>query len=556
MCAGSVVLALAVAGVGVAEAKSKRKSAPVRPNVARAVDSGPWKRGYADIVIDAKTGRVLHEENADALRHPASVTKIMTLYLLFEQLESRRLKLDSELPVSAYAARQQPTKLGVKPGSSVSVEDAIKALVTRSANDVSVVIAEAIAGDADTFATMMTRKARALGMSRTVFKNPNGLPDPEQVTTARDLATLGRAIQERFPRYYPYFATRTFYYKGVAIANHNKLLGRVEGLDGIKTGYTAASGFNLVTNVNRDGRHIVAVVLGGTSGGARDARMARLITDELPRAYAGSPTIGPVAEAGEAAEDVSPLRKLANLLPGASAPAAQPQPAAPAPVALIPPVVATPAPVAPAAVAAMPVVKPRAVVASAGMNLLPAAPVTVATSPVPAPAPDRGVAVRAALPPAPGSTDPIVPTAVKTVAVARPVGPVASPSGAPGQLGTLTFSNAGATAQPVKLASAGPVELPRQIAAAAAPAPAGARSGWAIQIGAFGNEAEAQTHIAKARAKAGAALGKADPYTERASKGASEVVRARFAGFTAQASAQQACAALKRSDFACMVVRN
>ncbi|OYW31365.1 MAG: hypothetical protein B7Z45_10420 [Azorhizobium sp. 12-66-6] len=190
----------------------------------------------------------------------------MTLYLLFEQLEAGRLKLDSEMVVSSRAAAQSPSKLNVRAGSTIDVEDAIKAIVTRSANDVAVVIAETVGGTEERFADMMTRKAHALGMSRTNFENANGLPNPRQVTTARDLSILGRAIQERFPREYKYFSTRSFTYKGETIGNHNRLLGRVEGVDGIKTGYTRASGFNLLTSLHRDDRYLIGVVLGGSSG--------------------------------------------------------------------------------------------------------------------------------------------------------------------------------------------------------------------------------------------------------------------------------------------------
>ena len=172
------------------------------------------------------------------------------------------------MEVSEFASEQSPTKLGVKPGSTIEVEDAIKALVTHSANDASVVVAEALAGSEDAFAAMMTRKARALGMSQTIYRNASGLPNDQQVTTARDQSILGLAIQERFPHYYHYFPTRSFTYRGHAIRNHNKLLGRVEGVDGIKTGYIRASGFNLVTSVRRDDRHIVAVVMGGSSAGS------------------------------------------------------------------------------------------------------------------------------------------------------------------------------------------------------------------------------------------------------------------------------------------------
>jgi len=236
---------------------------------------------YADIVVDANSGAVLHATNPDARRHPASLTKIMTLYLLFEQLDAGKLKLDTPLKVSAEASGQSPTKLGLKPGSTLAIEDAIKGMVTRSANDAAVVVAEAIAGSEDDFARLMTRKAQALGMNNTVYKNASGLPDDDQITTARDQSTLGRAIQERFPRYYKYFSIRTFTFRGESISNHNHLLGKVEGVDGIKTGYINASGFNLVTSVHRGNRYLVAVVMGGSSGGSRDARMRELINDKI-----------------------------------------------------------------------------------------------------------------------------------------------------------------------------------------------------------------------------------------------------------------------------------
>ena len=264
---------------------------------ARPRRYGGYMPAYSAIVIDAKTGQTLHQESPDALRFPASVTKVMTLYLLFEQIESGRFSLQSPLRVSAEAASQPPSKLGVRPGSTITVEEAIRALVTKSANDVAVVIAENIAGDEERFATLMTRRARALGMSRTTFRNASGLPDAEQMTTARDLATLGRAIQDHFPRYWSYFQTYSFAYRGVNHRNHNHLLGRVQGVDGIKTGYTRASGFNLLTSARRGDRQLVAVVLGGRSGGARDARMRQLLEANFPQAFAGRRTAPVIARA-------------------------------------------------------------------------------------------------------------------------------------------------------------------------------------------------------------------------------------------------------------------
>src|SRR6516162_100236 len=237
---------------------------------------------YAAIVVDDNTAQVLHEENIDEPRHPASLTKIMTLYLLFEQIDAGKLKLDTALPVSEFAAGQHPTKLHLKPGSTIMVEDAIKGIVTRSANDAAVVVAEAIGGSEEEFAKLMTAKAHALGMAGTTYVNASGLPADEQITTARDQALLRRAIQDRFPTHYRYFSTVSFRFRGKDIHNHNALLGQVEGVDGIKTGYTEASGYNLVVNLRRADRHIVAVVLGGTSNAKRDARMRELIDEYLP----------------------------------------------------------------------------------------------------------------------------------------------------------------------------------------------------------------------------------------------------------------------------------
>lgn len=245
---------------------------------------------YAGIVVDAKTGKVLYANNANARRYPASTTKIMTLYVLFEELEAGRATLNTKMKVSRYAAGRPPTKLGLKVGGSLRVKDAIYALVTKSANDASTVIAEHISGSETAFARRMTQTARAIGMRNTTFRNPHGLPNSKQVTTAADLALLGRAIQDRFPKYYKYFNTRSYTYAGRRMGNHNKLLGRVRGVDGIKTGYTNASGFNLVTNVKRDNRQIVAVVLGGRTGKSRDAQMVKLISQYLPKASRGRRT--------------------------------------------------------------------------------------------------------------------------------------------------------------------------------------------------------------------------------------------------------------------------
>ncbi|MER8489192.1 D-alanyl-D-alanine carboxypeptidase [Mesorhizobium australicum] len=238
----------------------------------------------AAIVVDAKTGKVLYSANADGRRYPASLTKMMTLYLTFEAMAKGKISRNSPVVFSAHASAEAPTKLGVKPGGSVAVETAILSIVTKSANDSATALGEMLGGNETNFARMMTAKARQLGMNGTVFRNANGLPDPGQFTTARDMATLGIALREHFPQYYGYFAQRSFLYGRQRINGHNRLLGRIKGVDGIKTGYTRASGFNLVSSVNDGNRRLVAVVMGGTSGGSRDNQMAGLINTYLPRA--------------------------------------------------------------------------------------------------------------------------------------------------------------------------------------------------------------------------------------------------------------------------------
>jgi D-alanyl-D-alanine carboxypeptidase len=207
---------------------------------------------------------------------------MMTLYLLFEAMESGRVSAAIQIPVSDHARMQPPTKIGFKRGGMIDVDSAIKALVTKSANDVAVAIGEYLGGTEDNFAALMTAKARAIGMRSTVFRNASGLPDPEQVTTARDMALLGLALRKRFPQYYYYFSTQSFAFNGRMIRGHNDLLGGVDGVDGIKTGYIRASGYNIVTSVSRGNRKLVAVVMGGDSARARNAEVAALIDRYMP----------------------------------------------------------------------------------------------------------------------------------------------------------------------------------------------------------------------------------------------------------------------------------
>ena len=232
---------------------------------------------YASIVIDADTQEVLHARNADEARYPASLTKVMTLYMLFDALKSGEVTLNENLPVSRFAAGQAPSNLKLRSGSTIKVRDAIDALVTKSANDVAVVVAERLGGSERRFAQLMTAKAHSLGLTNTTFRNASGLPDDQQTSTARDLAILAEAMLENHADYYHYFSSTKFTWGGRSYKNHNELLGTVAGVDGIKTGYTRASGFNLMTSAKRDGHRIVAVMLGGNSSKSRNAHVEALV---------------------------------------------------------------------------------------------------------------------------------------------------------------------------------------------------------------------------------------------------------------------------------------
>ncbi|MCX7305855.1 MAG: D-alanyl-D-alanine carboxypeptidase [Hyphomicrobiales bacterium] len=232
---------------------------------------------YSALVIDATNGATLYESNATAPRYPASLTKMMTLYLLFEALDQGRLSKITEIPVSSNASRQPPSKMGIKAGQTIDAENAILALAVKSGNDVAVAVAEYLGGTEDQFAAQMTARARQLGMTGTVFRNASGLPNPEQRTTARDMAVLGLALRTRFPQYFYYFSQRDFMFRGRLVRGHNDLIGRVEGVDGIKTGYIKDSGYNIVTSVSRGPRRLMIVVMGGNSARARNDHVEELI---------------------------------------------------------------------------------------------------------------------------------------------------------------------------------------------------------------------------------------------------------------------------------------
>lgn len=496
---------------------------------------------YAGIVVDAKTGKTLYSSSADSPRYPASLTKIMTLYVVFEEMEAGRMTLDTRMKVSKYAAGRPPTKLGLKVGSTLKLKDAILGLVTKSANDASTVIAEHISGSEAAFARRMTSTAHRIGMSRTTFRNPHGLPNSAQRTTARDMSMLGRAIQERFPKYYKYFQTRSFTYRGRRMGNHNKLLGRVKGVDGIKTGYTRASGFNLVSSVQRDGRHIVAVVMGGRTGRSRDAQMIKLINKYLPRASKGRKTVAPLVASG-------PIRAFdAASLGTAPLPNGKPGVAKSAPA-------------------------PTQVLALAEPQKKHSDPTQLLTGTVPVPS--RAVANRVALtfeanglPPVPQATPKrdTQPTASKPVIK---------------MVETQTIRPATATmsVEPTKVASASPVvpvasvttpaappaqklaeEATKPVAASPAKAQAPAvedtqEPGWQVQIAAAETESGAVEMLNHARSKTGKSLSGSVPYTEPVEANGKTLYRARFVGFETKTAALSACKTLKRAKFACYAI--
>lgn len=251
--------------------KRLKKIYGARPTSAPAGDK------FSAVVVDASSGRVLYQKNADEPRYPASLTKMMTLYLTFDALKRGKLRLDQNISVSDKAAGQPETNINLHDGDHITVEEAIEAIVVRSGNDAAVVLAEKLGGTTWSFAQMMTQKARELGMKDTIFRNPNGLPDEGQYTSAFDMARLGIALRRDFPEYYKYFKTERFDFRGVTYTTHNRVMLRYDGVDGIKTGYIRASGFNLVTSVKKDGYNLVAVIMGGTSGTARDDMMISML---------------------------------------------------------------------------------------------------------------------------------------------------------------------------------------------------------------------------------------------------------------------------------------
>ncbi len=546
LAAAGLGLALALAATGTAEARGhhhhRGRIHAVRmahPRFAGAAQSSP---AFAALVVDVNSGRTLYADRENELRHPASITKVMTLYLLFEKLQAGEITLDTRISVSRHAASMSPTKLGLRPGSTIRVEDAIKAIVTRSANDMAVAVAEAVGGDEDTFARLMTRKAHALGMFRTVYVNASGLPDNRQITTAHDLVLLGRAIQDHFPAYYHFFSTPSFTYAGQVITNHNHLMERVEGMDGIKTGYTAASGFNLLSNVIRGGRHIVAVVMGGKSAAGRDHIMEGLIAEHMEEA-------APTRVAGKIEEEKpveAPAATVAQNGDDTDDSADEPHDQSPS---LIAPTMAVPP---------VPVSRPRSY--EVRPAFVAGAPRAIETNQLSASSePDRRTALdgstssRAQLDDADG--------AAPQTSTPSSVTPTSGPSGLRWVMGArpAKFGRAAPTA-PVRLASVASDDVTSSIKSASHGSREDSPSlpvhgDWTIQIGATESAREATDLLARARTNGRSALNAARPVTEKVRKGRTTLYRARFAGLGPD-QAQEACRALKRSGFACFATRD
>jgi D-alanyl-D-alanine carboxypeptidase len=285
-----LVMFLVVAGVILSSAVDADAARKKKKRTRHVAPPAPYVEKYAAIVLEASSGRILYERMSHEARYPASLTKMMTLYLLFEQLQKGAVTLSTPLTASQYACSQEPTRLGLKPGDQVTVEDAVKALVVRSANDVAVMIAEHLGGSEYAFAARMTQKARELGMARTTFANASGLPDTSQKSTAWDLALLSRRLVTDFPQFYPYFRQQSFTWGGRSFEGHNNLMKFLDGADGLKTGYTRVSGFNLASSATRKGTRLIAVVMGGRSARDRDIQSAELLESEFSKLGLGRPT--------------------------------------------------------------------------------------------------------------------------------------------------------------------------------------------------------------------------------------------------------------------------
>jgi D-alanyl-D-alanine carboxypeptidase len=466
----------------------------------------------AVLVIDANTGNTLYASSADEPRYPASLTKMMTLYMVFDLIERGKLSYQTPVRISANATGAAPSKLDLKEGEEIALIDAIRVLITKSANDVAIAVAEHIGGTEANFARLMTQKAHQIGMTATQFRNASGLPDPGQMTTARDMATLALRLQDEFPQHYVLFGTRTFTYKGETFRNHNTLLFHYEGADGIKTGYTRASGFNLVSSVRRGNKHVVGVIFGGASAATRNNAMRTYLNMGLMKASPVRTRKGvPMLVARKAGADRV-----------AAVPAPRPVPH--------PVEVAKPAEAAEPALAA-----PRAEPVASRSELT-----MVRVKPVPMP----GAGVR----------DPInePAQAERLVMPARAAAPGAPPSTLEAQAQRIARGAppvVQTAAAPVPAAKSRPLETKQVVAKEARGA-----SRAQVQIGAFPSVQEAERQLAALKGKA-APLAHAKPVTQPVQQGDKTLYRARYAGLE-PAAATQACEELKQQGLACLVFKS
>lgn len=560
------------------------------------------------MVIDANSGKVLYSTAADQQRFPASLTKMMTLYLAFELIERGRLKFTDRIAISAQAASQAPSKLELQPGETIQVRDAVLALVTKSANDVAVGLAEHIGGSEANFARLMTSKARAIGMSKTTFRNASGLPNDEQVTTARDMLTLALRLQDDFPQHYKLFATKSFEFKGDTHRNHNTLLNHYQGTDGIKTGYTRASGFNLVSSVRRDGKHLVAVVFGGKTAGQRNAQMRAI----LDRSFAKAETRRTRARQPQLIAAPKPVEPPARVAQAPAKPTPAPRPPRPSAVKASMDTApnntasndttradeaskatvskdspgndtaskAATADEAPAtdqtseSPSRIAIAKVRRIGVAEHLARRRAARAAATASATPAPQSQSGTPqtlaeLIAATASAPSDNKPSAlgmqvdgaitpaPSAATPVGLASRPAPEPeagrSPSTLQEQLSGILASNRPAALK--ESASSKATTASEMPATQSNGNPQAAAAGTHyVQIGAFGSEVEAQRKLDAVRARAAKLLSRAAPVTESYTKGERRYFRARFAGFDAS-SATTVCQELRRQSIDCFVSR-
>jgi D-alanyl-D-alanine carboxypeptidase len=522
-----------------------------------AAEAASVPRKFAGIVVDAKSGKVLYESSADAARYPASITKVMTLYVLFQELNAGNIKLSDKMVVSKHAAAAVPTKLGLKAGSKIAVKDAILALVTLSANDIARVIAEHISGTESKFAERMTKTAHALGMNHTTYRNASGLPDSKQITTVRDQALLGVAIYQHFPDYYEYFQTKAFKYGKRTYGNHNRLLGE-RGIDGIKTGYTRASGFNLLTAARQNGHHIVVAGFGFESSGGRDAKIRELVKKYLSKSRTGGYL------------DVAMVP-----VPGRKGAVVQ--------VAAADPVVPMPYPtfrldelggaqesaVMVAAVTAEPELSTDDPVATAGIGDI------ADDVPVPmnrpleiglVPAVEAAAVMSGVIEPQERPLDVIGAWLSDTFTLGAPPAPLGETQPSAPIVPPVGMDEAG---EPIDLMTSGSVEV-EAVAMVEQPAPAEVevaavaaepalvepkRSGWVVQIGAAPSETGAQSLLSDAAGTV-AKFGNYEPYVERLEKNGQIFFRARFAGFGDREAATAMCNELKKAKMSCLAMQS